>query len=241
MCPGRLRRPHRRRRRPGRVRCRECAPWRGSRGGLRRAVPPGAGRSRHVDPSRRGRGGRRRSGVHRPQPRKGRGVHGDRARGARGVAGLAAALAALPEPNPRRRPAGTRRVRVMNMVVPHRRVTGSERDRGLTDTDYAENVRVFDMWERWAYDGSSAWRDMAQEWFGSLGDEQVAVEIRRRPDRGRRTHGNRGRVRSRTAPDARVRQTHRSLLTLPDESERHATATEAQPRPAAIAARTSGS
>lgn len=149
---------------------------------------------------------------------------------------------ALPEPNPRRRPAGTRRVRVMNMVVPHRRVTGSERDRGLTDTDYAENVRVFDMWERWAYDGSSAWRDdMAQEWFGSLGDEQVAVEIRRRPDRGRRTHGNRGRVRSRTAPDARVRQTHRSLLTLPDESERHTTATEAQPRPAAIAARTSGS
>lgn len=42
---------------------------------------------------------------------------------------------------------------------------------------YADDVRVFDMWERWSYDGSSAWRAMAEEWFGSLGDEQVAVEF----------------------------------------------------------------
>jgi uncharacterized protein (TIGR02246 family) len=42
---------------------------------------------------------------------------------------------------------------------------------------YTEDVRVFDMWERWAYEGLSAWRNMAEEWFGSLGDEQVAVEF----------------------------------------------------------------
>lgn len=42
---------------------------------------------------------------------------------------------------------------------------------------YADDVRVFDMWERWSYEGTSAWRTMAEEWFGSLGDEQVAVEF----------------------------------------------------------------
>jgi uncharacterized protein (TIGR02246 family) len=41
---------------------------------------------------------------------------------------------------------------------------------------YDDDVRVFDMWGRWAYDGAAAWRDMASEWFGSLGSEQVAVE-----------------------------------------------------------------
>ena len=42
---------------------------------------------------------------------------------------------------------------------------------------FADDVRVFDMWGRWTYDGLDAWRDMAEEWFGSLGDEQVAVEF----------------------------------------------------------------
>jgi uncharacterized protein (TIGR02246 family) len=42
---------------------------------------------------------------------------------------------------------------------------------------FDENVRVFDMWERWAYDGADEWREMASEWFGSLGSEQVAVEF----------------------------------------------------------------
>jgi uncharacterized protein (TIGR02246 family) len=42
---------------------------------------------------------------------------------------------------------------------------------------YANDVRVFDMWGRWAYEGANAWRAMAEEWFGSLGDEQVAVEF----------------------------------------------------------------
>jgi ketosteroid isomerase-like protein len=42
---------------------------------------------------------------------------------------------------------------------------------------YAKDVRVFDMWGRWSYDGTDAWRGMATEWFGSLGDEQVGVEF----------------------------------------------------------------
>ena len=42
---------------------------------------------------------------------------------------------------------------------------------------YANDVRIFDMWGRWSYDGAEAWRGMATEWFGSLGEEQVAVEF----------------------------------------------------------------
>jgi ketosteroid isomerase-like protein len=40
---------------------------------------------------------------------------------------------------------------------------------------YDQNVRIFDTWQ-WSYDGVEAWRTMATEWFGSPGDEQVAVE-----------------------------------------------------------------
>jgi ketosteroid isomerase-like protein len=42
---------------------------------------------------------------------------------------------------------------------------------------YAPEVRVFDTWERWSYDGADAWRGMAENWFGSLGEEQVAVDF----------------------------------------------------------------
>ena len=41
---------------------------------------------------------------------------------------------------------------------------------------YADDVRNFDLWEQWSYDGMDAMRGMVAEWFGSLaGDEQVAV------------------------------------------------------------------
>ena len=40
---------------------------------------------------------------------------------------------------------------------------------------YDDEVRVFDMWGRWSYDGAEAWRKMATEWFASLKSEQVAV------------------------------------------------------------------
>ena len=34
---------------------------------------------------------------------------------------------------------------------------------------FDEDVRIFDMWGRWSYDGLAAWRDMVMEWFSSLG------------------------------------------------------------------------
>jgi uncharacterized protein (TIGR02246 family) len=42
---------------------------------------------------------------------------------------------------------------------------------------YADDVRTFDLWERWSYDGKDELRAMVEEWFGSLGDESVAVEF----------------------------------------------------------------
>ncbi len=42
---------------------------------------------------------------------------------------------------------------------------------------YAEDVRVFDMWGTWEYRGLAAWRAMAADWFGSLGDERVVVDF----------------------------------------------------------------
>ena len=42
---------------------------------------------------------------------------------------------------------------------------------------FADDVRVFDMWGAWSHDGIDAWREMAEAWFGSLGDERVRVEF----------------------------------------------------------------
>lgn len=42
---------------------------------------------------------------------------------------------------------------------------------------YDDDITVFDMWGRWAYRGIEAWRSMAAEWFGSLGDERSSPEF----------------------------------------------------------------
>lgn len=42
---------------------------------------------------------------------------------------------------------------------------------------FDDDVRVFDMWGHWRYEGAKAWHAMAKEWFGSLGDDQVTVEF----------------------------------------------------------------
>jgi uncharacterized protein (TIGR02246 family) len=43
---------------------------------------------------------------------------------------------------------------------------------------YADDVRSFDLWTEWSYDGKDALRGMVSEWFGSLGDdEEVVVEF----------------------------------------------------------------
>jgi uncharacterized protein (TIGR02246 family) len=40
---------------------------------------------------------------------------------------------------------------------------------------YSDDVRTFDLWQEWTYDGKDALRGMVAEWFGSLGDEEVVA------------------------------------------------------------------
>jgi ketosteroid isomerase-like protein len=42
---------------------------------------------------------------------------------------------------------------------------------------YAEEVRVFDLWTRWSYNGRAEWRAMVDGWFASLGTERVRVRF----------------------------------------------------------------
>jgi uncharacterized protein (TIGR02246 family) len=40
---------------------------------------------------------------------------------------------------------------------------------------YADDVRNFDLWSEWSYDGKDALRGMVAEWFGSLPDDEIVV------------------------------------------------------------------
>ena len=40
---------------------------------------------------------------------------------------------------------------------------------------YAPDVRVFDMWGTWSYDGAPAWRVAVEGWFSSLASETCRV------------------------------------------------------------------
>jgi uncharacterized protein (TIGR02246 family) len=42
---------------------------------------------------------------------------------------------------------------------------------------YADDVRTFDLWERWSYDDRDALHTMVTEWFGSLAEDEV-VDVR---------------------------------------------------------------
>ena len=43
---------------------------------------------------------------------------------------------------------------------------------------YSDDVRTFDLWEQWTYDGKEALRAMVAEWFGSLpADEEVVIRF----------------------------------------------------------------
>jgi len=42
---------------------------------------------------------------------------------------------------------------------------------------YAPQVRVFDAWGTWSYEGASAWRVAVEGWFASLGGETVRVSF----------------------------------------------------------------
>jgi uncharacterized protein (TIGR02246 family) len=41
---------------------------------------------------------------------------------------------------------------------------------------YADDVRTFDLWSVWAYDGKPEFREMVREWFTSLPEDEV-VEV----------------------------------------------------------------
>lgn len=43
---------------------------------------------------------------------------------------------------------------------------------------YDENIRIFDLWGEWSYDGAAVWRAVVTDWFGSLGGERVIVSFR---------------------------------------------------------------
>ncbi len=40
---------------------------------------------------------------------------------------------------------------------------------------YADEVRVFDTWDRWEYRGAEAWRASVADWFGGLGGDRVVA------------------------------------------------------------------
>ena len=40
---------------------------------------------------------------------------------------------------------------------------------------YADDVRNFDLWAEWSYDGKEALRGMVAAWFGSLPDDEVVA------------------------------------------------------------------
>jgi uncharacterized protein (TIGR02246 family) len=53
---------------------------------------------------------------------------------------------------------------------------------GAKDVDaflnlYDDDIRTFDLWSVWSYDGKAALREMVAEWFGSLGTDIVKVEF----------------------------------------------------------------
>ena len=42
---------------------------------------------------------------------------------------------------------------------------------------YDTEVHVFDLWGAWSLHGLEAWRGMAVEWFASVGEEWIVVDI----------------------------------------------------------------
>lgn len=40
---------------------------------------------------------------------------------------------------------------------------------------YDDDVRLFDLWGVWSYEGSPAWRQAVADWFASVGAQRVGV------------------------------------------------------------------
>jgi ketosteroid isomerase-like protein len=47
---------------------------------------------------------------------------------------------------------------------------------GLMDL-YDDDLTAYDLWGRWSYLGAGPWREMNEEWLGSLGSDTVVVEF----------------------------------------------------------------
>lgn len=52
-----------------------------------------------------------------------------------------------------------------------------ERDLEALLTLYADDTRIFDVFDHWSYDGRDAWRTAIAAWFASMGEERVRVEF----------------------------------------------------------------
>src|SRR5262249_25371966 len=78
---------------------------------------------------------------------------------------------------PRRPEAPTTEVSVIEQMLEEYAGSVRAKDVDRFVALYDDDVRVFDMWGHWSYDGAAPWREMATEWFGSLASEQVAVEF----------------------------------------------------------------
>jgi uncharacterized protein (TIGR02246 family) len=67
--------------------------------------------------------------------------------------------------------------RVIGELLDGYRAAVAARDVDAFVALYDDDLRVYDLWGRWTYEGIDAWRQMVSEWFGSLGDERVVVEL----------------------------------------------------------------
>lgn len=52
-----------------------------------------------------------------------------------------------------------------------------EQDLPLFMSIYADDVLVFDAWDRWEYAGVDEWRSMPSQWFADLAAEGVRVRV----------------------------------------------------------------
>jgi uncharacterized protein (TIGR02246 family) len=55
------------------------------------------------------------------------------------------------------------------------RAAALAKDVGAFTSLYAADVRVFDAWATYSYEGLAAWRPVVQQWLGRLSDERVEV------------------------------------------------------------------
>ncbi len=58
-----------------------------------------------------------------------------------------------------------------------RRYVEAVLDKSASDLSllYGADIRAFDAWESWGFEGIRAWRDNLEDWLGSLASERVEV------------------------------------------------------------------